>query len=313
MIKQLTIQESTELESYEHTIEAGLKSFVEVGNALQAIRDKRLYKETHDTFEEYAQEKWDLSTTHTYRLMEAAQVDNNLSPMGDTPRIERHARPLARLKPEQQRKVWGEAIDTAPQGNMTAKHIEAVAEEMYPKEKPLANHQLINTSSNNEWYTPRKYIEAARTVLGNIDLDPASSAYANETIHADKYYTIEDDGLRQRWDGRVFLNPPYGKDGKESNQALWSRTLIEQYEEGIVLAAVLLVNAVPGNRWFAPLWDFPICFPDHRIRFYNESGEVGQPTHSNALVYLGDDVDTFAEIFSEFGVVAVRYGYANTI
>ena len=71
--------------------------------------------------------------------------------------------------------------------------------------------------------------------------------------------------------------------------------------------AILLVNAVPSNKWFAPLWNFPICFTDHRIHFYGEDGELGQPTHSSCFVYLGTQIDTFASVFSRFGVVAVRY------
>lgn len=59
-----------------------------------------------------------------------------------------------------------------------------------PTEKPQSSH---------EWYTPQRYIEAAREVLGGIDLDPASSALANETVKAARYFTIDDDGLSKTW------------------------------------------------------------------------------------------------------------------
>lgn len=171
---------------------------------------------------------------------------------------------------------------------------------------PKANHQLINTSTSNEWYTPRRYLDAVHAVMGGVDLDPASNPLANENVRADRYFTIDDDGLAHDWRGRVFLNPPYGASDGESNQARWSRRLIDEYKAGNVTEAVLLVNAVPGNQWFAPLWQFPICFPDHRIRFYNAEVEAGQPTHSNALIYLGPNVSRFVECFSAFGVVAGR-------
>ena len=175
-----------------------------------------------------------------------------------------------------------------------------------PAEAPRASHQLINASTNNEWYTPDLYVDAAREVMGGIDLDPASCAFANRTVQATHFYTAEDDGLAQPWSGRVWMNPPYGTDDGESNQARWTRRLIDEYRAGRVQQACILVNAVPGNAWFAPLWDFPICFVSRRIRFYNEQTEAGQPTHSNAIIYLGPHIARFAEVFGEFGPVAFR-------
>lgn len=175
-----------------------------------------------------------------------------------------------------------------------------------PAEPQPANHQLINQSTNNEWYTPRPFLDAAHEVMGGIDLDPASNPLANEAVRAARYYTIDDDGYAQPWLGRVWLNPPYGTHEGESNQARWSRRLIDAYRAGNVSEAILLVNAVPGNAWFAPLKDFPICFPDGRIRFYNADTEAGQPTHSNALIYLGPNVARFVKVFSRFGAVMAR-------
>jgi hypothetical protein len=55
------------------------------------------------------------------------------------------------------------------------------------------------------WYTPAPYIEAARAVMGGIDL-PASTEEANRTL---QFFTAEDDGLAHLWNGRGFLNPTY--------------------------------------------------------------------------------------------------------
>lgn len=174
------------------------------------------------------------------------------------------------------------------------------------RQSSLGAPPALQMSESNEWYTPSTYVEAARALMGGIDLDPASNEFANQVIKAEKYYTIENNGFDKAWIGRVWLNPPYGRDGGDSNQELWSARLIEQYRAGITTEAVLLVNAVTDRKWFQPLWEYPICFTNHRIKFYNAETEAGQPTHGNALVYLGPSEKTneFFRLFSQFGVIA---------
>lgn len=161
----------------------------------------------------------------------------------------------------------------------------------------------LQMSVSNEWYTPHVYIEAVRQVLGEIDVDPASCAYANETVKAKVFYDANVDGLSKQWHGRVFLNPPYGRENGESNQETWSARLTESYQDGVTTEAILLINAVTDRQWFQPFWDYPICFTNHRVRFYDPSGEYGQPTHGNAFVYYGKNPDRFIEVFRQFGPV----------
>src|SRR2546430_17584816 len=94
---------------------------------------------------------------------------------------------------------------------------------------------LPREGKSNEWYTPSKYIETAREVLGSIDLDPASCELANRTVKADKYYTKEDDGLSKEWHGNVWLNPPYGKinpipGSTKSYQRIFVEKLLREYK-----------------------------------------------------------------------------------
>lgn len=126
MTEFLVEVESAELLLHEKTIEQGLKTFVDVGNALLAIRDKRLYRQDFGTFEDYCQERWGMERRHAYRLMDAAQAVENVS-LGTQilPTSERQARPLTRLEPELQATAWQRSVATAPNGKVTAAHVEA--------------------------------------------------------------------------------------------------------------------------------------------------------------------------------------------
>lgn len=175
----------------------------------------------------------------------------------------------------------------------------------------VANGGRVNakfSSESVEWYTPEKYICAARNALGDIDLDPASSKKANLVVQAKKIFTKRDDALARRWDGRVFLNPPYALIEGESSAGAWAEKLIAEHRAERVVAAVLLVNAVTDAKWFQPLWEFPICFTDHRIEFYTPSGQPRSPVSGNAFVYLGRDRARFIEAFTEFGPTVARIG-----
>jgi hypothetical protein len=157
----------------------------------------------------------------------------------------------------------------------------------------------LKATTGVEWYTPARYIEAARTVLGGIDLDPASSDLANETVRASHYYTVLDDGLAQPWWGRVWLNPPYGR-----LTGQFATKLVEEYEAGRVEAGILLINAYGFDaKWFQPLWRYVLCFTDHRIVFTSPDRRTGGPANGNLFVYLGPDERRFADVFRQFGHV----------
>ncbi len=63
-----------------------------------------------------------MSRVHAHRMIEAAEVQKNLLPIGNIPKSESVTRPLSGMNPEQQREVWEEAVKTAPEGKVTAKH-----------------------------------------------------------------------------------------------------------------------------------------------------------------------------------------------
>ena len=123
----IEITERTEitLSDCEAVIACGFNTFREVGSALLQIRDRKLYAENYASFEQYCRHRWQLSRPYAYSLMESAEVAKNLSAMADIPTHERQIRPLAKLPPELQRKVWAEA--TKDSKNPTARHVKVVA------------------------------------------------------------------------------------------------------------------------------------------------------------------------------------------
>src|SRR5581483_1067346 len=151
----------------------------------------------------------------------------------------------------------------------------------------------------NEWYTPAEYLEAARAVLGYIDLDPASCAEANRTVQARRYYTQEENGLLLPWFGRVWCNPPYTqvRPGQSSIKA-WVEKLVSSYWLGEIEAAIALVPNDTSTQWFSWLWEFVVCFPARRIRFVIPGEKRRkQPSFGTCLVYLGEQEQRFVEVF----------------
>jgi hypothetical protein len=166
---------------------------------------------------------------------------------------------------------------------------------------------IAHSDESNEWYTPSKYVEAAREVMGGIDLDPASCTKANWTIKANMYYKQDEDGLAQPWWGRIWLNPPFGNapNGK-SNMAIWSARLIEEYTRCRVNQAILLCMSNTEATWFEPLWAYPICFPCPRVLFHRPNGKLDHHIQGTCFMYLGPNEVKFIEVFSQFGTVAKR-------
>ncbi len=159
---------------------------------------------------------------------------------------------------------------------------------------------------SSEWYTPSRYIEAAREVMNGIDLDPASCEVANQTVKAERFYTKAENGFTQPWFGNVWLNPPYGKLSNKSMLEVWIRRLIQCYKQGDIKQAVLLATTNIEAPWFSLLWEYPICFIDHEIRFGSPTGTRKCHLFGTTLTYLGSNEQKFIDVFSKFGTIARR-------
>lgn len=170
--------------------------------------------------------------------------------------------------------------------------------------KRLEKPHVAHNSGENEWYTPPEYIEAARAVMGNIDLDPASTEKANEIVQADAFYTKEDDGLSKEWQGKVWMNPPYAS----SLIKQFTAKLATHLNSGDVPEAIVLVNNATETNWFNRLVSQCdcVCFPKGRVRFINPRGNPGAPLQGQAVLYAGDNTDSFIATFKQFGWIGLK-------
>jgi hypothetical protein len=111
MIEAITLKESSRLIELEKIVVAGLQSWIEVGEALIEIRDSRLYRIEARTFEEYCQSRFKMGKAHAHRLMTAAPIAKDLSPIGDIP--ESVVREIAKVAPEKRQEVFQKATESA--------------------------------------------------------------------------------------------------------------------------------------------------------------------------------------------------------
>lgn len=143
------------LEQHEEIIESGVKSFIDVGRSLMAIRDDKLYPKEFDTFDAYCKKRWGFAKSQAYRLIESSVVVSDLSPIGDTgskksgdklqivPENEAQARAVAESAPDAKTRatVWKAAVASAPKDEsgkpvVTAAVVKKAAESIVGPSKP---------------------------------------------------------------------------------------------------------------------------------------------------------------------------------
>lgn len=194
--------------------------------------------------------------------------------------------------------------------------------------KQIANHQLINqTSSDVEYYTPVEIVEAARRVMGRIDLDPASSETANQIVKAERIFTAYDSGLAQPWCGRIWMNHPFGRAEKACEvpcvnlkkthvchdydfygNAAWVNYLEREYIAGRLIESCNITFASTSEAWFQPLMKQPQCYLTPRTNYRLPDGSIKKGVSKGSVVtYYGENVDAFAREYSRFGTIKIEY------
>lgn len=163
---KLTEDEARELREFEETVTTGLEHFWKVGEALRQIRDKGLYRETHETFESYCLERWSISRPEAYRQIGAAEVIRDLSIKDGVPvpATASQTRPLMKLKTASQRRnTWAKVC--AGGATITAEVVEkevAKVLETKPATRPTAKTSPV---------APAKPAQSVRNQIKSIIAD----------------------------------------------------------------------------------------------------------------------------------------------
>ena len=180
-----------------------------------------------------------------------------------------------------------------------------------------------------ELVTNADLVAAAHGLMGHIDLDVASSTFANEYVNAKNFFTPTDDGLNdQRWFGKVYLFPPSGTyfwDKKNerwkmtracsatltSSHAVWFRRLFKAWYHNEIEEGLYFSNCPDMFRYEQRLFDFPVCIlrtvPNLVAR--TSEGVKKHNTCTSFLVYLQPKRDVekatqrFIDIYAEKGRV----------
>lgn len=170
------------------------------------------------------------------------------------------------------------------------------------------NGGAILGKTGPEWYTPGWVIEAVRGAMGGIELDPASSALANETVRADRYFTADIDGLAQPWEAEtVWINPPYGF---RKGQREFMLKLLESLEAGTVDRAIIMTRCDCTTRAFqaASRRASAIAAIAGRLEFWSpDLGKSSSTVTGNWCVAFGVDPRRLATHFGDRAAILVPW------
>ncbi|NEU78088.1 hypothetical protein [Nostoc sp. UIC 10630] len=143
-VTELTQEEQSDRLHLERKVE---RAFFEAGKALAQLRDRRLYRSTHKTFEEYCRDRFGHSRRQSYLLMDAAVVFDNLVEICDQfdhklPTAEGQVRPMTKLEPQEQQEVWLKAVEIAGGKVPTGRIVKDVVQRIMERTKVPNTYQI---------------------------------------------------------------------------------------------------------------------------------------------------------------------------
>lgn len=155
----------------------------------------------------------------------------------------------------------------------------------------LYEHDMSDTS--DEYPTKPDLWRPISDALGGFDVDPASGC--ESTPIADTCYTVEDDGLSQTWDGRVWLNPPF------SDKTQWYRKAVNELNAGNAEIVVALAPVDTSTQWYHNWFSQAdvICWLEGR-NWYESSGS---PSFNTMVGVFGEPPQELIRVLERKGVV----------
>ena len=144
-----------------------------------------------------------------------------------------------------------------------------------------------NTVNNDEWLTPPYILKA----LGEFDLDPCAPV-VRPWDTAKKHYDFRDNGLAKPWEGRVWCNPPYGRE-----TFAWLNKLAEHGK-----GTALIFARTETKGFHSEIWNkaHAVFFFQGRLKFHFVNGRVGNCANAPSCLvsYSNYDTEKIAEAIS---------------
>ena len=134
-VGSLSRTERTQLQQLEDVLQTARRWAVEEAKALLEIKEKKLWRGRYKSFEDYGLERWGYEHSQLYRLTQWGEVIRTVSPIGEHPLRETHARPLYGLTRDQQREAW-KSVCRRHNGRRTAADVEAVVQAFLEPARP---------------------------------------------------------------------------------------------------------------------------------------------------------------------------------
>jgi hypothetical protein len=163
----ITLKESARLVELERKIKTGMTTFVEVGNALMEIRDSKLYRVEHKTFEAYCRDKWGMSRVQAHRIIGASEVSKMLPIGNKLPQTETQARPLTKLPAKKQPEAWAKAVEIADGNQPTQRQVEQAVRQTLSTDNPTKTKKT--RGSYEDWRTFRDICEQIAALCDSLE------------------------------------------------------------------------------------------------------------------------------------------------